>query len=100
MKTVKALILLMAMLLSVACSNDDNAAIGVSDDTIIEPPVNDAMSVTTDIANSHYLYPIGPNTTGVLYQPLVYNNDLTWETTLISTCPTRRYTKPWPMVQS
>ncbi len=37
--------------------------------------------VTTDIANSHYLYPIGPNTTGVLYQPLVYNNDLTWETT-------------------
>ena len=37
--------------------------------------------VTTDIANSHYIYPIGPNTTGVLYQPLVYNNDLTWETT-------------------
>ena len=37
--------------------------------------------VTTDIDNSHYLYPIGPNTTGVLYQPLVYNNDLTWETT-------------------
>ena len=37
--------------------------------------------ITTDIANSHYLYPIGPNTTGVLYQPLVYNNDLTWETT-------------------
>jgi iron complex outermembrane receptor protein len=37
--------------------------------------------VTTDIPNSHYLYPIGPNTTGYLYQPLVYNNDLTWETT-------------------
>ena len=37
--------------------------------------------VTTDIEHSHYLYPIGSNTTGVLYQPLVYNNDLTWETT-------------------
>ena len=37
-----------------------------------------AYSVTT---NSHYTYPIGPNTTGLLYQPLVYNNDLTWETT-------------------
>ena len=40
-----------------------------------------AYKVTTDIANSHYLYPIGPNTKGVLYQPLVYNYDLTWETT-------------------
>jgi iron complex outermembrane receptor protein len=37
--------------------------------------------VTTNIDNSHYLYPIGSNTKGVLYQPLVYNNDLTWETT-------------------
>ena len=27
------------------------------------------------------LYPIGPNTTGKLYRPLVYNDDLTWETT-------------------
>lgn len=31
--------------------------------------------------NSHYTYPIGPNTEGYLYRPLVYNNDLTWETT-------------------
>ncbi len=27
------------------------------------------------------LYPIGAGNTGVLFQPLVYNNDLTWETT-------------------
>jgi iron complex outermembrane receptor protein len=27
------------------------------------------------------LYPIGPNNPGTLFQPLVYNNDLTWETT-------------------
>ena len=31
--------------------------------------------------NNHYNYPIGPNTSGKLNQPLVYNNDLTWETT-------------------
>ena len=31
--------------------------------------------------NNHYTYPVGPNTTGYLYRPLVYNNDLTWETT-------------------
>lgn len=37
--------------------------------------------VTRDVANSHYLYPMSVNPTGVLYQPLVYNNDLTWETT-------------------
>ena len=30
---------------------------------------------------NHYLYPIGVNTTGYLYQPLVYNEELTWETT-------------------
>ena len=27
------------------------------------------------------LYPIGPNNPGMLFRPLVYNNDLTWETT-------------------
>jgi iron complex outermembrane receptor protein len=27
------------------------------------------------------LYPLGPNNTGRLFKPLVYNNDLTWETT-------------------
>ncbi len=37
--------------------------------------------VTRDAANSHYLYPMGVNPSGILYQPLVYNNDLTWETT-------------------
>ena len=37
--------------------------------------------VTRDAANSHYLYPMAANPTGILYQPLVYNNDLTWETT-------------------
>ena len=37
-----------------------------------------AYSVTT---NSHYTYPIGPNTTGYLYRPLVFNKELTWETT-------------------
>ncbi len=37
--------------------------------------------VTRDVANSDYLYPMAANPTGVLYQPLVYNNDLTWETT-------------------
>lgn len=31
-------------------------------------------------SNDH-LYPVGPDNDGVLYQPLVYNNDLTWETT-------------------
>ena len=35
-------------------------------------------NVTRD---THYTYPIGMNTTGTLYQPLVFNNDLTWETT-------------------
>ena len=34
------------------------------------------VSTTTD-----HLYPVGPNNSGTLYQPLVYNNDLTWETT-------------------
>ncbi|MCF0183955.1 MAG: TonB-dependent receptor [Bacteroidaceae bacterium] len=28
-----------------------------------------------------YTYPVGPNNPGILYQPSVYNNDLTWETT-------------------
>ena len=31
--------------------------------------------------NLHYTYPVGPNNPGTLYQPLAYNNDLTWETT-------------------
>ena len=31
--------------------------------------------------NPYYYYPVGPNNEGVLNQPLVYNNDLTWETT-------------------
>jgi iron complex outermembrane receptor protein len=32
--------------------------------------------------NNHYTYPVGGNgNTGVLYRPLVYNNELTWETT-------------------
>lgn len=94
MKTVKALILLMAMLLSVACSNDDNAAIGVSDDTIVEPPVNDAMSVTTDMAISildsgfsdvaeafikrikHPLYEITPETKAILIKGSNINQHL------------------------
>ena len=37
-----------------------------------------SYAVTTD---NHYIYPIGPNTSGLLYQPKVYNNELTWETT-------------------
>lgn len=28
-----------------------------------------------------YTYPVGPDNPGNIYQPLVYNNDLTWETT-------------------
>jgi len=28
-----------------------------------------------------YTYPVGPDNDGTLYQPLAYNNDLTWETT-------------------
>ena len=35
-----------------------------------------AVSKTND-----HLYPIGPDNDGTLYQPKVYNNDLTWETT-------------------
>ena len=31
--------------------------------------------------SQHYLYPVGPNNTGVLYRPLAYNEELTWETT-------------------
>ena len=31
--------------------------------------------------NPYYYYPVGPGNDGLLYQPLVYNNDLTWETT-------------------
>lgn len=31
--------------------------------------------------NEHYYYPVGPNNSGVLYRPLAYNNELTWETT-------------------
>jgi iron complex outermembrane receptor protein len=31
--------------------------------------------------NPYYYYPVGPNNEGVLFRPLVYNNDLTWETT-------------------
>ncbi len=31
--------------------------------------------------SSNHLYPVGPNNDGTLYQPLVYNDDLTWETT-------------------
>lgn len=34
------------------------------------------VNTTTD-----HLYPVGPNNPGTIYQPLVYNNDLTWETT-------------------
>ncbi len=31
--------------------------------------------------NNHYTYPIGPDNNGLLYRPLVYNEELTWETT-------------------
>ena len=31
--------------------------------------------------NDHYTYPVGPNNPGTIYQPLAYNNNLTWETT-------------------
>ncbi len=31
--------------------------------------------------SNNHLYPVGPNNDGTLYQPLVYNDDLTWETT-------------------
>lgn len=31
--------------------------------------------------NDHYYYPVGPDNSGVLYKPAVYNEDLTWETT-------------------
>ena len=31
--------------------------------------------------NPYYYYPVGPDNEGILYRPLVYNNDLTWETT-------------------
>lgn len=31
--------------------------------------------------SEHFLYPVGPNNPGILYKPLVYNEDLTWETT-------------------
>ncbi|MCI6558203.1 MAG: TonB-dependent receptor [Prevotella sp.] len=31
--------------------------------------------------NNHYTYPVGPGNDGILYQPLTYNEDLTWETT-------------------
>ena len=31
--------------------------------------------------NNHYTYPVGPGNNGILYQPLTYNEDLTWETT-------------------
>ena len=34
------------------------------------------MTTTTE-----YLYPVGPDNDGTLFKPLVYNNDLTWETT-------------------
>jgi iron complex outermembrane receptor protein len=37
-----------------------------------------AYSIST--TNDH-LYPIGPNTSGKLYKPIPYNNELTWETT-------------------
>lgn len=49
MKTIKTLLFLMVVLLSVGCSNDDNVAIGASGDTFIEPPVNDVMTITTDV---------------------------------------------------
>ncbi len=32
-------------------------------------------------SNYHYTYPVGPNNDGTLWRPLVYNEDLTWETT-------------------
>lgn len=31
--------------------------------------------------NTRFRYPVGPGNEGWLYQPLVYNDDLTWETT-------------------
>ena len=31
-------------------------------------------------SETHY-YPVGPDNPGILYKPLVYNDDLTWETT-------------------
>ena len=31
--------------------------------------------------NTHFTYPVGPNNDGTLWRPLVYNEDLTWETT-------------------
>lgn len=31
--------------------------------------------------SENYLYPVGPDNNGILAKPLVYNNDLTWETT-------------------
>nr|WP_308231043.1 TonB-dependent receptor [uncultured Prevotella sp.] len=31
--------------------------------------------------SNHHLYPIGADNTGVLYRPLAYNDELTWETT-------------------
>ena len=31
--------------------------------------------------STHHLYPIGPDNTGLLYRPLAYNDELTWETT-------------------
>jgi len=31
--------------------------------------------------SQHHLYPIGPDNTGLLYRPLAYNDELTWETT-------------------
>ena len=31
--------------------------------------------------SENHRYPVGPNNPGTLYQPLPYNDDLTWETT-------------------
>ncbi len=31
--------------------------------------------------SQHFLYPVGPSNSGILYRPLAYNDDLTWETT-------------------
>ena len=31
--------------------------------------------------SNHFLYPVGADNPGILYKPLAYNDDLTWETT-------------------
>ena len=50
MKQFRFLFMVLAMLLSVACNTDDNAVVGIMDDYPSESlPVNDLMTVTTDV---------------------------------------------------